>query len=244
MFKPPVRSQTDGNVPKEREKKPPSGKPVKKLMTQAGYKRLAIEHNELMLVERPKVVQGIATAAAEGDRSENAEYIYGKKRLRELDKRLRYLGFLLKNVRLIDHVVLRGDIVLFGATVTVREEDGKEKRYTIVGEGEAEWRNLEISYKSPVARALLGKRVGDVITAQRPAGEIDLEIVDLHFGERHYTVPPSTDAASLAGEMAPALPSLEELEGCEDDDENSGRGPRDPEDEEPDDSGESFADDE
>ena len=85
-------------------------------MTRHGFTELAKEHDELLLVERPKVVQGIAIAAAEGDRSENAEYIYGKKRLRELDKRLRYLGTLLKDVQLIDPATLRGDRVCFGPT--------------------------------------------------------------------------------------------------------------------------------
>ena len=198
MFKPPARSRTDGNIEAERGDSKAVKKAVKKLMTRVGFQRLATEHNELMLVERPKVVQGIATAAAEGDRSENAEYIYGKKRLRELDKRLRYLGFLLKDVRMGDPETLRGDAVAFGSTVTVQEEDGTKKRYTIVGEGEAEWRQGEISYRSPVARALIGKRIGDIITAQRPAGEIELEVVDLHFAGRHYLeAPRSTAAASF-----------------------------------------------
>ena len=162
----------------------------KKPMTRKGHAKLAAEHDELLLVERPKVVQGIATAAAEGDRSENAEYIYGKKRLRELDKRLRYLGMLLKDVKLVDPATLSGDRVCFGSTVVVRDEEGDEKEYTIVGEGEADHRERSISYKSPVARALQGKRVGDVVVVQRPAGEIELEIVDLLFAGRSYQEPP------------------------------------------------------
>ncbi len=181
---------------------------AKRLMTRAGFTRLAAEHDELLLVERPKVVAGITVAAAEGDRSENAEYIYGKKRLRELDKRLRYLLFLLREVRLVDPENLCGDVVCFGSTVTVRGEDEVEKSYTIVGEGEAEWRNQEISFKSPVARALIGKKVGDFIIAQRPAGEIELEIVDLKFGGRPYTEPPpaGTGASLLAMPALAALP--------------------------------------
>ncbi len=155
-------------------------------MTRRGFELLAKEHDELMLVERPKVVQGIATAAAEGDRSENAEYIYGKKRLRELDKRLRYLGGLLKNVRLVDPEKLVGAKVCFGSTVLVLDQQGKDKRYTIVGEGESDHIPEAISFKAPVAKALLGKKVGDVVVIQVPAGEIELEITGLKFAERDW----------------------------------------------------------
>lgn len=162
----------------------------KRPMTRDGFRRLAQEHDELMTVERPKVVKGIQIAAAEGDRSENAEYIYGKKRLRELDKRLRYLGMLLKDVKIVDPEKLSGDRVCFGSTVTIRDEEGLEKEYTIVGEGESDHRAASISFKSPVAKALMGKRVGDVVVAQRPAGEVELEIVDLKFGGRSYLESP------------------------------------------------------
>ncbi len=162
----------------------------KRPLTRAGYALLATEHDELLLVERPKVVQGIAIAAAEGDRSENAEYIYGKKRLRELDKRLRYLGFLLKDIKVCDPEYLGGDQVCFGATVTVRDEDDALREYTLVGEGEADHRAGSISYKSPVAIALMGKRVGDLVTAYRPAGDMELEIIDLKFAGRSWKIPP------------------------------------------------------
>jgi transcription elongation factor GreB len=177
---------------------------VKRPMTREGFKKLAAEHDELLLVERPKVVQGIATAAAEGDRSENAEYIYGKKRLRELDKRLRYLSGLLKHVKLVDPERLGGDKVCFGSTVVVRDEEGGEKEYTIVGEGESDHRAASISFKSPVARALTGKRVGDVVVVQRPAGEIELEIVDLKFAGRSWEEPPVLAGAvpTVAGDDA------------------------------------------
>lgn len=158
----------------------------KRPMTRDGFKRLASEHDELMTVERPKVLKGIQVAAAEGDRSENAEYIYGRKRLREIDKRLRYLGMLLKDVKLVDPERLSGDRVCFASTVTVRDDAGVEKEYTIVGEGEAEHRAGSISFKSPVALALMGKRVGDVVVVQRPAGEVEFEIIDLKFAGRSY----------------------------------------------------------
>jgi transcription elongation factor GreB len=163
-----------------------TSKPKAKPLTREGFKKLAGEHDQLMLVERPKVLQGIQIAAAEGDRSENAEYIYGRKRLRELDKRLRYLGGLLKDVTLVDPESLEGDRVCFGSTVTVMDEDGKERTYTIVGEGEAEFHQGGISFKSPVAKALHGKRVGDVVVVHRPAGEIEFEVVGLKFGSREW----------------------------------------------------------
>ena len=158
-------------------------------MTRVGFTALAKEQGQLLTVERPKVVQGIATAAAEGDRSENAEYIYGKKRLRELDKRLRYLGTLLKDVQVVDPELLGGERVCFGSTVKVRDELGAEKTYTIVGEGETEFQIGAISYKSPVGRALIGKRVGDFILVHRPAGEIELEVIDLLFAGRSWLHP-------------------------------------------------------
>lgn len=156
----------------------------KKLMTKAGHAKLAAEQEHLLRIERPKVVAGVATAAAEGDRSENAEYIYGKKRLREIDKRLRYLGILLKDVRLIEASQLSGTTVCFGSTIKVLDDQGRERTYTIVGEGEADYKEQSISYKSPVARALQGKRVGDVVLVHTPAGEVELEIMALYFGER------------------------------------------------------------
>lgn len=161
-----------------------SSEKPKRPITRAGYQKLAAEHDELLLVERPKVVQGIQIAAAEGDRSENAEYIYGRKRLRELDKRLRYLSGLLKDVRLVDPERLSGDKVCFGSTVKVLDETGKEKTYTIVGEGEADYKTSSISHLSPVAKALHGKRVGDIVLVHTPSGEVELEIVELYFGTR------------------------------------------------------------
>lgn len=154
----------------------------KRPLTVRGYKALSEEHNRLFHVERPKVVDGIATAAAEGDRSENAEYIYGKKRLRELDKRIRYLGKLLDEVKVVDPSSLSGSTVCFGSTVTVLTEEGEEKTWTIVGEGETEYTENGISWKSPVAKALLGKQVGDWVDVERPAGLISFEILSLQFG--------------------------------------------------------------
>jgi transcription elongation factor GreB len=155
----------------------------KRPMTLDGYRALAAELDELVRVERPRVVTGVTNAAAEGDRSENAEYIYGKKRLREIDKRANYLSSLLKDIEVVEPAHLSGDQVVVGATV-VFEEDGKQRRYTIVGEGESDTAKGSISYVSPVAKAMLGKRVGDSVVVTRPAGEVDIDIVELWFGTR------------------------------------------------------------
>lgn len=160
----------------------------KRRLTLKGFTALTAEHDELSRVERPKVVKGVSDAAAEGDRSENAEYIYGKKRLREIDKRLAYLSSLLKDVEVVDPALLSGDTVQFGATVVIEEEEsGATRRYTIVGEGEADLKDGTISASAPVARALLGRRRGDSVTIERPAGEIDVEIKDILFGGRSAT---------------------------------------------------------
>lgn len=154
-----------------------------KPLTKAGYGSLAAEYDRLLRTDRPKVVAGIAEAAAEGDRSENAEYIYGKKRLRELDKRLQYLAKLLKDAEVIDPRTLTGDTVCFGSTVTVEQEDGTRQTWMIVGEGEADAAQGTISWKAPMATALMDKRVGDVVEVRRPAGLIEVEIVGLQVGQ-------------------------------------------------------------
>ena len=156
----------------------------KKPLTLPGYRALLAEHEELAKVERPRVVIGVTNAAAEGDRSENAEYIYGKKRLREIDKRLQYLSSLLGDVEIVDPVTLTGDKVCFGSTVVIDEGSGKTKRWQIVGEGESDTAKGTISWRSPMAKALLGKHVGDIATVDRPAGEIEVEIKELWFADR------------------------------------------------------------
>jgi transcription elongation factor GreB len=160
-------------------------KPVNPL-TRHGYNALAHEYNQSRDVERPKVVAGVSSAAADGDRSENAEYIYGKKRLREIDKRLRYLGGLLKDVKIVDPENLSGDRVCFGSTAIVQNEEGETKTYHIVGVGEAEFSANAISWKSPVGLALFGKKVGDVVNVITPGGMIELEIVDLFFASKNW----------------------------------------------------------
>ena len=162
---------------------------LRKPLTRAGHTRLAEEHYQLAKVERPKVVDAIATAAAEGDRSENAEYIYGKKRLRELDKRLRYLNGLLKDAQIIDPDSLGGVKVAFSSTVKVWvEDDERVLVWTIVGEGESDYRDNTISWQSPVAKALLGKGIGDVVEVLVPRGEMVLEIKNMRFGSQEWII--------------------------------------------------------
>lgn len=150
-------------------------------MTREGYNKIAEEHRQLIEEERPKMVDNMATAAAEGDRSENAEYIYSKKRIREIDKRLRYLTTLLKDVEIVNPQNIRSDRVEFGATITVADDQGAQRTWTIVGVGESDVDARTISWKSPLARAFWGKRIGEIASVERPAGDMDYELIDLHY---------------------------------------------------------------
>ncbi|MFO0601739.1 MAG: transcription elongation factor GreB [Polyangiales bacterium] len=140
-------------------------------ITPAGYKKLTDEVEFLLKKERPRVVQEVADAAAQGDRSENAEYIYGKKRLREIDRRLNFLSSRLKNVQVVDPATPRGDSVYFGATVDLEDEEGRKVTWQIVGVDETDPSNGRISWRSPLGRALLKKRADDVVTFQKPGGD-------------------------------------------------------------------------
>ena len=143
----------------------------KNYITPSGLEKLKHEYNQLYHVERPKLVETVAWAASNGDRSENADYIYGKRRLREIDSRLRFLTGRLEAAEVVDPARLKGDTVVFGATVTIANEDGEEQVYQIVGEDEWDVKQGKISWKSPVAKALLGKSVGDEIRIQKPSGD-------------------------------------------------------------------------
>src|SRR5688500_1156774 len=125
-------------------------------LTPTGHKQLADELNRLMSVERPKVTQEVAEAAAQGDRSENAEYIYGKRRLREIDRRIRFLGKRLDEVAVVEPTARDDGRAYFGAWVTVEDDDGEEASYRLVGPDEADAKQGLVSIDSPVGRALLG----------------------------------------------------------------------------------------
>ena len=153
----------------------------KNYITPAGLQKLKEEYHQLVSHERPKLLETIAWAASNGDRSENADYIYGKRRLREIDKRLRFLGERLDKVEVIDPQQVRSSKVVFGATITVSNEDEKEMTYQIVGEDEFDIKLSRISWKSPVARALLGKSVGDEVEVHKPEGNEFFTILRIEY---------------------------------------------------------------
>lgn len=150
-------------------------------ITAEGYRRLEEEAGRLWTVERPKLVKSVATAAAEGDRSENAEYIYGKKKLAEIDRRLTFLGKRLEVLKIVDDPPERDGRVYFGAWVTLEDEDGQRVKYQIVGSDETDPDKKRISIDSPLAKALMRKLIGDEITVERPKGEITYEIIEVTY---------------------------------------------------------------
>ena len=154
----------------------------KNYITPAGYQRLKDELDQLWKVERPALVQTITWAASNGDRSENGDYIYGKKRLREIDRRLRFLSQRLEDASVVDPVQRKNcDQVFFGATVTVARQDGTESTYSIVGVDEADAGRGLISWVSPLARALLKARADDVVMLRVPGGAEELVVVDVIY---------------------------------------------------------------
>jgi transcription elongation factor GreB len=148
----------------------------KNYITPAGYRRLREELAELWDVERPKVVETIAWAASNGDRSENADYIYGKRRLREIDRRVRFLSKRIDSAEVVDNAGRDDDRVYFGATVTYRDRSGADRTVTIVGIDEVDAAHGRVSWISPIAKALLKAREGDVVTLRTPGGAEEIEI--------------------------------------------------------------------
>jgi transcription elongation factor GreB len=154
---------------------------AKHYITPEGAKRLRAELDQLWTVERPRVTQEVADAAAQGDRSENAEYIYGKRRLREIDRRVRFLSKRLDEITIVDEPPSDAGRVFFGAWVTVEGDDGEEHCYRIVGADESDLERGCISIDSPVARALLGKREGDDVLVRVPRGDVTYTIVGIRY---------------------------------------------------------------
>ena len=151
-------------------------------ITPAGYARLRAELLDLIDNERPKVVEVVHWAASNGDRSENGDYLYGKKRLREIDRRIRFLTKRLEIAEVADPSVHHGnDQVFFGATVTYAEADGTERTVTIKGIDEADSLQGEVSWVSPIARTLLKSRVGDELKLVTPSGVLDIEVLDVQY---------------------------------------------------------------
>jgi len=166
------------------EEEPAEPAPVhargKNYLSPAGYARLETELRQLTRVERPAVVQAVAAAAANGDRSENADYVYGKRRLREIDRRVRFLVRRLEAAEIVHSAGRDTDQVFFGATVTVAAPSG-ERTLTIVGIDEADPARGRVSWISPVARALARARPGDSVLLRTPAGTETLEVLDVRY---------------------------------------------------------------
>lgn len=161
---------------------PPLPAGGKNYITPGGYARLRAELMGLMDNERPKVVEAVHWAARNGDRSENGDYLYGKKRLREIDRRIRFLTKRLDIAEVTDPSAHHGnDQVFFGATVTYADESGEERTVTIMGIDEADHARGEVSWISPVARALLKAREGDSVRLVTPAGPQEIEIVGVRY---------------------------------------------------------------
>jgi transcription elongation factor GreB len=175
-----TREQDD---PEEDEFEPEAEQPqgVKNYITPAGYARMKAELKQLLDVERPEVVGIVHWAASNGDRSENGDYIYGKKRLREIDRRIR---FLIKRLEIAEVVDSRGqeqDRVFFGATVTVSDSAGARRCVSIVGMDEVDPTRGRVSWISPIARALLKAQTGDTVTLRTPSGVDELEVVEVRY---------------------------------------------------------------
>ena len=156
---------------------------VKNYMTPEGHRRMQDELRRLLRVERPKVVETVAWAAGNGDRSENGDYIYGKRRLREIDRRIRFLSKRLESAEVVDPNQQRNrDQVFFGATVTYANGRGTEMTITIVGIDEAELDRGQVSWLSPIARALMKARQGDIVDLRAPAGVDQIEVLAIRYG--------------------------------------------------------------
>lgn len=151
-------------------------------ITPEGYQRLQEEHDRLWRVERPEVTEQVSAAAALGDRSENAEYIYGKKRLREIDRRVRFLAKRLEALTVVGPDEQReADRIYFGAWVSLEDEQGEIVCYRIVGPDESDPSRGEISMDSPVGRSLLGREVGDEVTVRRPRGALAYTVMTVSY---------------------------------------------------------------
>jgi transcription elongation factor GreB len=166
-----------------RRPRPEAPEPVKNSITPGGFRRLQEELAHLWKVERPPVVTTVAWAAGNGDRSENGDYIYGKKKLREIDRRIRYLSKTLDSAVVVDNAGKTHQRVFFGATVTISNEQGEEREVTIVGQHELDNGDARVSWRSPLARALLKAKVGDTVTVRAPRGDEEIEIVAVRYDD-------------------------------------------------------------
>lgn len=166
----------------EPEKPEPLPAEIKNYVTPTGFAALQAELRQLLSEERPKIVETVSWAAGNGDRSENGDYIYGKKRLREIDRRVRFLTKRIESAQVVDPKLQKNlTKVYFGATVTYAQEDGTEKTVKLVGIDEADLTKGKISWISPVAKALLKAEIGDQVEVQTPAGIEILEVLTIQY---------------------------------------------------------------
>ncbi len=173
-------SDADTDDPPEDAPAIPQG--VRNYITPAGHRRLQEELRHLIGEERPKTVEIVSWAAGNGDRSENGDYLYGKKRLREIDRRIRFLTKRLESAEIVDPArQTRRDQVFFGATVTYAASDGSERTVTIVGIDEVDPEHGRVSWISPIARALLKAREGDIVELRTPSGIEPVEILEIRY---------------------------------------------------------------
>ena len=166
-------------------RKPPRQRnpPGKRYLTPEGHQLLRAEFHRLLYVDRPAMVEQVADAAAMGDRSENAEYIYGKKKLRQIDSRLRFLEQRLSDAVVVNPAEQSSNDIRFGATVVLEDEDTEEElTYTLVGEDEIDPQRYRISWRSPVGQALIGKQADDLIVVQTPKGRRELVVIRFSYG--------------------------------------------------------------
>jgi transcription elongation factor GreB len=153
-----------------------------RFITPQGIARIRAEYEQLFSTDRPTLVETIAWAAANGDRSENGDYIYGRKRLREIDRRLSYLSKVMKSAKVVDPAQQeQRDTVRFGATVELADDDDDRRIITLVGEDEADASSGQVSWAAPIARALVGAKVGDERIVRLPAGEKSYEIMRISY---------------------------------------------------------------
>lgn len=153
----------------------------KNYITPKGEKLLKEELHKLLYKERPEMVKTVTWAASLGDRSENADYIYGKRRLKEIDTRIHQIQQKMENLEVIDPTTITSSSVKFGATVTLEDEDGKQVTYQIVGADESNPSNGSISWQSPLAKSLLGKSEGELVIVKRPKGTVEYQIIKIEY---------------------------------------------------------------
>ena len=183
MSKAFVKESDDApDLPEEGDPALPSG--VKNYMTPEGHRSMREELQRLLREERPKTVDIVSWAAGNGDRSENGDYLYGKKRLREIDRRVRFLSKRLETAIVVDPAAQQNrDQVFFGATVTYAREDGAEQTVTIVGIDEADLDRGRVSWISPIARALLKAQEGDIVDLRTPSGVERIEVIEIRYAD-------------------------------------------------------------